>query len=73
MTDLRCTYCGEDGLQAGFILDAESPKGFGRWVEGALERGIFGGAKLAGRPKWEIEAHRCPNCQHLEMFARRRA
>ncbi|MEV0595013.1 hypothetical protein [Nonomuraea cavernae] len=47
----------------------EHAKGFSRWVEGRLERGIFGGAKLMGRPKWEITAYRCPSCFHLELFA----
>jgi hypothetical protein len=70
MSGLHCTHCGEGDLEAGFIEDiAPGAKGFARWVEGALERGIFGGAKLRGRPKWEIAAYRCRNCNHLELFA----
>ncbi|RVX43953.1 hypothetical protein EDD27_6666 [Nonomuraea polychroma] len=71
MADLHCTHCGEEGLEAGFMDSGESAKGFARWVEGALERGVFGGAKLMGRRKWEIEAYRCHYCNHLELFARR--
>ncbi|WP_165974861.1 hypothetical protein [Nonomuraea deserti] len=48
----------------------DSDQGYVRWVEGALERGLFGGAKLFGRAKWEIEAYRCRSCHHLELFAR---
>lgn len=51
----------------------EQSKGFAHWVEGALERGVFGGARLMGRPKWEVDAYRCPQCGHLELFAGRRA
>ncbi|MFF4625194.1 MULTISPECIES: hypothetical protein [Nonomuraea] len=73
MPNLHCTHCGEEGLEAGFIRDSgENSPGFARWVEGALERGIFGGAKLMGRPKWEIDAYRCRYCYHLELFAARR-
>jgi hypothetical protein len=71
MADLHCTHCGENGLEPGFIMDGGESKGFARWVEGALERGIFGGAKLMGRPKWEIDAYRCGHCHHLELFATR--
>jgi hypothetical protein len=37
-----------------------------------LERGIFGGAKVMKKPKWQIEVFRCPQCAHLEMFAANR-
>ncbi|MGW0479188.1 hypothetical protein [Nonomuraea sp. NPDC003214] len=74
MADFRCTHCGTTGLQAGFIMDSgQYSQGFANWVEGALERGVFGGAKLAGRPRWEIDAYRCPRCFHLELFAGRPA
>lgn len=74
MSELHCTHCGENALEPGFIMDSgESAKGFARWVEGALERGVFGGAKLMGRPKWEIDAYRCRHCHHLELFAVRPA
>ena len=71
MENLRCTHCGEEGLEPGFIMDqGEHSRGFARWVEGALERGVFGGARLMGRPKWQIDAYRCRSCHHLELFAR---
>ncbi|TMR90811.1 hypothetical protein [Nonomuraea basaltis] len=74
MSELHCTHCGEGGLEPGFIMDqGEHSKGFARWVEGALERGLLGGARLMGRPKWEIDAYRCRYCHHLELFASRPA
>jgi hypothetical protein len=67
---MKCTYCGAIDLEPGFISDSgQSSPGYARWIQGALERGIFGGAKLIKRPKWQIEVFRCPRCAHLEMFA----
>lgn len=70
VNDYTCTHCGTVGLVEGFIEDAgEHSRGYARWIEGALERGIFGGAKRMGRPRRQIEAFRCPKCGHLELFA----
>jgi predicted RNA-binding Zn-ribbon protein involved in translation (DUF1610 family) len=70
VNNYKCTYCGTVGLMDGFIEDAgESSRGYARWIEGALERGPFGGAKRMGRPRRQIEAFRCPQCGHLELFA----
>lgn len=70
MNNLTCTHCGTVGLADGFIEDAgEHSRGYARWIEGALERGVFGGAKRMGRPRRQIEAFRCPKCGHLELFA----
>jgi hypothetical protein len=67
---MKCGYCGAIGLEPGFISDSgQSSPGYARWVQGALERGIFGGAKVIKKPKWQIEVFRCPQCAHLEMFA----
>ncbi|WP_333779027.1 hypothetical protein [Streptomyces sp. IBSBF 3136] len=74
MDNHTCTHCGNVGLMEGFIEDAgEHSRGYARWIEGALERGIFGGAKRMGRPRRQIEAYRCPKCGHLELFAGREA
>ncbi|MET9345255.1 hypothetical protein [Streptomyces termitum] len=70
----RCTHCGTVGLELGFVEDSgQNARGYTRWVQGALEKGIFGMAKLRGRPVREIEAYRCPSCSHLELFANVRA
>jgi hypothetical protein len=58
------------GLEPGFIEDSgQGSHGYGRWMAGALEKGPLGGAKRMGRPRWQIDAYRCPNCTHLELFA----
>ncbi|MFI7401554.1 hypothetical protein ACIBW9_13930 [Streptomyces sp. NPDC049541] len=70
MNNYKCTYCGTIGLMDGFIEDeGQGTHGYARWIEGALERGPFGGARRMGRPRRQIEAYRCPTCGHLELFA----
>ncbi|MGW0396554.1 hypothetical protein ACWD0E_01685 [Streptomyces sp. NPDC003002] len=68
---MRCTYCGAAGsLEPGFVEDSgESARGYARWIAGPLERGLFGGAKRMGRPRRQIDAYRCQQCGHLELFA----
>jgi DNA-directed RNA polymerase subunit RPC12/RpoP len=69
---LKCTQCGATGLEPGFIEDSgEGSRGYARWIAGPLERGLLGGAKRKGRARWQIDAHRCPQCSHLELFANR--
>ncbi|MDT9685969.1 hypothetical protein RND61_28440 [Streptomyces sp. TRM76323] len=74
MDTLKCTQCGAVDLEPGFIEDdGEHSRGYARWIAGPLERGMLGGAKRMGRPRWQIDAARCPQCGHLELFARERA
>jgi hypothetical protein len=69
-SELHCTHCGTTGLQQGFIEDeGEGSRGYARWVAGALERGPLGGARLMGKSRSQIDAFRCPQCGHLELFA----
>ncbi|MDX6741279.1 hypothetical protein [Actinocorallia sp. A-T 12471] len=69
---MRCGQCGGEEFEPGFVEDGgDHSKGFAQWVQGALERGVFGGARRFGRTRWEIEAWRCTACTHLELFARR--
>ncbi|MFJ6632691.1 hypothetical protein ACIQMR_15060 [Streptomyces sp. NPDC091376] len=71
---MKCTQCGTTDLEPGFVEDAgEHSRGYARWIAGPLERGILGGAKRMGRPRWQIDAYRCPKCGHLELFARQQA
>lgn len=73
-TTMTCGQCGATGLEPGFVEDGgEHSRGYARWIAGPLERGIFGGAKRLGRPRWQIDAFRCPQCAHLELFAARPA
>ncbi|MGW2082553.1 hypothetical protein ACWCOW_37575 [Streptomyces sp. NPDC001939] len=70
MHNHTCTQCSTVGLAEGFVEDAgEHSRGYARWIEGALQRGILGGAKRMGRLRRQIEAFRCPKCGHLELFA----
>jgi len=70
MVEMTCTHCGGGQLEAGFIEDSgQSSKGYARWIAGTLDRGIFGGARLLGRQRWQVDAYRCVNCAHLELFA----
>ncbi|WP_285564937.1 hypothetical protein [Streptomyces sp. RTGN2] len=70
MNNIRCTQCGAVGLEPGFVEDSgQGSRGYARWIAGALERGLFGGARRMGRPHWQIDAYRCPTCSHLELFA----
>ncbi|MFE0105462.1 hypothetical protein [Streptomyces sp. NPDC059009] len=70
MAEMKCTHCGAAELEPGFVEDSgQNATGYARWVQGALERGIFGGAKRMGRHRWQIDAHRCRMCGHLELFA----
>jgi hypothetical protein len=72
MYDMKCTYCGAIGLEPGFIADSgQYSAGYARWVQGVLDRGFFGGVRMAKRPKWRIDVFRCLRCAHLEMFAPR--
>ncbi|WP_433469007.1 hypothetical protein [Spirillospora sp. CA-128828] len=70
MKQPRCSQCGGEDAEPGFVEDAgEHSRGYARWIAGPLERGIFGGAKRMGRQRWQIDAWRCRQCGHLELFA----
>ncbi|MCL2553639.1 MAG: hypothetical protein FWE15_25165 [Actinomycetia bacterium] len=70
MEAITCGQCGAIGLEPGFVEDAgQGSRGYARWIEGRLERGLLGGAKRIGRRRRQIEAFRCPKCGHLELFA----
>lgn len=63
-----CTHCRGGQLEAGFIEDSgQYSSGFGRWVQGPLEIGLFGPRRM-GRRRRAIEAYRCLRCSHLEFF-----
>ena len=69
--EARCTACHSGGLEPGFIEDSgQGSQGYARWIAGALERGLFGGAFKMGKQRWVVEAWRCPACGHLELYAR---
>ncbi|GAA0252622.1 hypothetical protein [Cryptosporangium japonicum] len=67
---MTCTGCGAQEFDEGFLEDGgESSRGYTRWIEGPLQRGIFGGARTMGKPRREVRAFRCRQCGHLELYA----
>ena len=74
MIGIKCTQCGEGGLEAGFVADyGQHSEGFAKWTKGRVNLGLFGRAQKMGRVKYQIDAFRCPGCAHLELFATTRA
>jgi hypothetical protein len=71
MAPEKCTHCGSETLEPGFIEDTgESSMGYARWIAGPLETGTFGRARRLGKQRWRITAYRCSLCHHVELFAR---
>ena len=69
MTDRRCSACQAVGLEEGFLEDAgESSRGHARWIPGPLQTGIFGGAARFGKERFNVSAHRCGECGHLDLY-----
>jgi len=66
----KCTWCGFDQLEEGWVTDIGGAQGFASWVAGPVERGFFGSAKVMGKTRQEIVAARCVRCSHLELFVR---
>jgi hypothetical protein len=69
VNEITCAQCGATGLEAGFIEDTGSSLGYQEWIAGPLELNRLGNAKRRGRRRRRINAHRCPDCGHLELFA----
>ena len=68
--ETSCTQCGGIEFEDGFVEDrGQGSQGYTRWVEGVLEMGIFGSARLLGKPRRAVVAQRCAHCGHLELYA----
>ena len=67
--ETNCSQCGGIEFEDGFVEDTgQGSSGYLRWIPGALERGIFGGAVRLGKPRRSIAAMRCQTCNHLELY-----
>jgi pyruvate/2-oxoglutarate dehydrogenase complex dihydrolipoamide acyltransferase (E2) component len=67
--EVTCSRCGAQSLELGYVEDTgQHSEGRGLWVEGPFEMGFFG-PRRSGRRRRAIEAYRCPQCMHLELFA----
>ena len=50
--ETNCSQCGGIEFEDGFVEDTgQGSSGYLRWIPGALERGIFGGAVRLGKPR----------------------
>lgn len=71
---LRCTRCDYAPLEPGFVMDSgQAAQGYAQWVPGPLEHGVFGGAKLWGKARFQVDAWHCPRCHHLDLFVGRQS
>ncbi len=66
---MHCGQCGSTTLKPGFLSDfGQGAQGDTQWVEGPVERGVFGVAKLWRKGRWQVNAFCCAHCGHLELF-----
>jgi hypothetical protein len=56
-------------MQPGFIEDEGGSAGFLRWIPGALEKGVFGGARKFLKERVDVHAFRCTACGLLALYA----
>ncbi len=68
MAEKKCTHCGGTALEPGYIGGNYETECV-RWISGALTKGFFGGIKMKGRRRLDVEVWRCDDCEHLELFA----
>ena len=65
----QCPKCSGSMVE-GFVVDAtHGGAAVSSWVEGAPEKSVWTGLKLAGRPRAEIATWRCNRCGFLEHYA----
>jgi hypothetical protein len=70
VTARRCTSCSGQSLEPDFLEDSSrNSTGYIRWIQGPLQKGLFGGARRWGRPRWDVEALRCATCGHVELYS----
>ena len=67
-----CSRCGGE-LQVGFLEDKGERGSIGAsrvlsWIDGEAQTGVFGGAKVLGKARYEVTAYRCSQCGHLDLF-----
>jgi ribosomal protein L37E len=58
-------------MEEGFLLEMGDGNNMTSqtWVEGALEKSWFMGAKLKGRALYEVTTFRCTACGYLDSYA----
>jgi hypothetical protein len=69
MAGARCSACGGDELEPGFLEDSgEGSSGDVRWIRGPRELGFLGGTRRRGKQRYRVETYRCLNCSHLDLY-----
>jgi hypothetical protein len=70
MRSHTCPKC-QGAMTEGFLLDATyGANTVGQWVDGIPQKSFWGGAKLRGKKKFEVQSWRCERCGFLENYAR---
>lgn len=76
----KCTACGLWGLEPGFLPDVGAAQTWiAVWVPGqpSSAKSVWermrsgGGVNLDGVGAKAVEAYRCPECGHLQLYATR--
>jgi hypothetical protein len=59
-------------LDEGILLDFERGERTRAvsWVAAPVERSFWWGFKVVGKPRFEVQAFRCPACGYLECYAK---
>jgi hypothetical protein len=68
---MTCSQCGGTVFAEGYLGSSSSEdKGtYEQWYGGPLELNMFGDVKHASsRTRYQVLAHRCEQCGHLELF-----
>ena len=66
--NLVCSECGGT-MQIGYIPDASYGAIFiSSWIEGKVERNLFGWPKIKGIKQFYILAYRCDHCGLLKFY-----
>ena len=72
MSTPPCTACQSVAVEPGFLEDrGQGSQGYGRWIAGPLETGIFGSAKKFGSSASPVLGFRCSTCGHLDLYVDR--
>lgn len=54
----------------GYVLDINQRRSVSQWIEGAPQKSLLSGLKIAGRANVNIQTWRCGRCGFLESYAK---
>lgn len=67
--DPKCAKCGGPMVEGYSVDRGPSTVVPGRWIEGPVERTMWGNADTSGRDCRTITLWRCVGCGYLEAYA----